>query len=110
MSKLTPDQLKAIKEAQDNANILLRDSSSFDKAFEELFPKFDKNKDKTIGMGEYLEFINGMLSAAGKKKMDLPVVMLNFDRADKDGDGYIDKEEFKKELKKRLNEFVSRKY
>ena len=42
--------------------------------------------------------------------MDLPVVMLYFDRADKDGDGYIDKNEFKKELKKRLNEFVMRRY
>lgn len=110
MSKYTQDQLNALKEAQENASDLLRNSDNFDKVFEELFPKFDKNKDKTIGMGEYLEFINAMFSAAGKKKMDLPVVMLYFDRADKDGDGYIDKNEFKKELKKRLNEFVMRRY
>ena len=68
MSKYTQDQLNALKEAQENASDLLRNSDNFDKVFEELFPKFDKNKDKTIGMGEYLEFINAMFSAAGKKK------------------------------------------
>ena len=61
-------------------------------------------------MAEYVEFINAMFTASGKQKMNLPNTMLNFDRADKDGDGSISKAEFKKELKKRLNEFISRRY
>ena len=74
------------------------------------FPKFDRNRDGTIGMAEYVEFINAMFTASGKQQMNLPNAMLNFDRADKDGDGSISKAEFKKELKKRLNEFISRRY
>ena len=35
--------------------------------------------------------------------------MLNFDRADKNKDGEISREEFKKEVIKRLNEFIARK-
>ena len=42
----------------------------------------------------------------GGKKINLSRMMLNFDRADKDKSGSIDKEEFKKELRKRLKEFV----
>ena len=44
-----------------------------------------------------------------KKTADLSVVMLNFDRADKNKDGEISREEFKKEVIKRLNEFIVRK-
>jgi len=50
-----------------------------------------------------------MLSSAGKKTPDLSVAMLNFERADKNNDGKISKEEFKKEVRKRLQEFVMRK-
>ena len=42
----------------------------------------------------------------GGKKVNLSRMMLNFDRADKDKDGSIDKAEFKKEVKKRLKEFI----
>lgn len=61
-------------------------------------------------MAEYINFINAMFTANGKQNMDLPNVMINFDRADKDHDRSISKSEFKKELKKRLNELASRKY
>ena len=44
-----------------------------------------------------------MLSQAGKSTASLFVAMLNFDRADKDKDGNIDKHEFKKEVKKKIN-------
>ena len=59
-------------------------------------------------MGEYLEFLNDMITKSGRKKYDLQVVMLNFERADKDGDGKISKPEFKKEFTKRIREFASR--
>lgn len=110
MSKFSDDQLKVIKEAQNNADTLVKDPAAFDKVFEEMFAKFDSNKDKTIGMNEYVAFINGLLTAAGKKKMDLTVAMYKFERADKDGDGKIDKDEFKKEILKKLREFAMTKY
>ena len=110
MSKFSAEQIKLVKEMQENAKSLLKDTNAFDKTFEEIFPKFDRNRDGTIGMAEYVEFINAMFTASGKQPMNLPNAMLNFDRADKDGDGSISKAEFKKELKKRLNEFTIRKY
>ena len=50
-----------------------------------------------------------MLTSAGEKNYSLPVAMLKFDHADRDGDGNIDKEEFKKEVRRRLLDFVRRK-
>lgn len=105
----SPDQVKIIKEAQENADKLLKDKKAFDQKFEEIFQKFDKNKDGTIGLSEYVQFLNIMLSSAGKGTANLSVAMLNFDRADKDKNGDIDKNEFKKEVLKRLTEFVRRK-
>ena len=105
----SPDQVKVIKEAQGEAEKLLKDTKAFDKKFDEIFEKFDKNKDGSIGLSEYVQFLNIMLASAGKAKADLSVAMLNFDRADKNKDGDIDKKEFKKEVQKRLQEFVRRK-
>lgn len=106
----TEEQTKVIKEAQANAEELLKDKKKFDEKFDEIFKKFDRNKDKTIGLSEYVQFLNTMLSTPGKpKNVDLSVAMLNFDRADKDKNGDIDEHEFKKEVYKRLNEFVRRK-
>ena len=109
MNSFTPDQIKVIKEAQQEADKLLNDKKAFEAKFDEIFKKFDKNKDGNIGLAEYLQFFNTMLSSAGKKTADLPVAMLNFERADKNNDGEISKEEFKKEVQKRLQEFVRRK-
>ena len=92
-----------IKEAQERASNLLKDNKAFNDAFDKIFKAFDKNKDGTIGAGEYAEFFKLMV---GGKKLNLSRMMLNFDRADKDKDGSIDKEEFRKEVKKRLKEFV----
>ena len=105
----SPDQVKIIKEAQQEAEKLLENNDAFDKRFEEIFKKFDQNKDGSIGLSEYVQFLNIMLSQAGKSTASLSVAMLNFDRADKDKDGNIDKHEFKKEVKKKLTEFVRRK-
>ena len=109
MSSFTADQVKVIKEAQQEAEKLLKDNKAFEQKFEEIFKKFDKNFDKNIGLAEYIQFLNTMLSSAGKKTADLSVAMLNFERADKNTDGKISKEEFKKEVRKRLQEFVMRK-
>ena len=103
------DQVKVIKEAQEEAERLLKDKKAFDAKFEEIFVKFDKNKDGTIGISEYVQFFNIMLTVAGKETPNLNNTMLNFDRADKDKNGDIDKNEFKKEVIKRLNEFVRNK-
>ena len=88
---------------------LLKDKKAFEAKFDEIFAKFDKNKDGNIGLAEYVQFFNSLLASAKKKTADLSVVMLNFDRADKNKDGEISREEFKKEVIKRLNEFIARK-
>ena len=81
-----------------------------------MFPKFDKNKNQTINITEYLNFINAMLTTSGKNKMDLCdvkdliVVKEYFDCGDKDRNGYLDKDEFKKDVSKRLNEFIEGKW
>ena len=103
-SKNLEEELKVIGEAQENASKLLKDEKAFNESFEKIFKLFDANKDGSIGAGEYAEFFQ--LMVANGKKMNLSRMMINFERADKDKDGSIDKEEFKKELKKRLKEFV----
>ena len=106
---MTTEQQRVIKEAQDQAEKLLKDNKAFDRIFEEIFKKFDTNGDGSIGAGEYVEFLKIMLTTAGQKNYSLPNAMLRFDHADKDGDGNIDKEEFKREVLKRLRDFVGRK-
>ena len=108
-STYTDDQVNLMKEVQEEANKLLKDKKAFNAKFDEIFAKFDKNKDGNIGLAEYVQFFNSLLVSAKKKTADLSVVMLNFDRADKNKDGEISKEEFKKEVIKRLNEFIVRK-
>ena len=108
-TNFTPDQIKVIQQAQKEAEKLLEDNNAFDKKFEEIFQKFDKNKDETIDLSEYVQFLNIMLSEAGKSTASISVTMLSFDRADKDKNGSIDKYEFKKEIKKKLKDFVRRK-
>ena len=99
-------EVQLVTEARTEADRLLKNSAEFDKVFEEIFVTFDKNKDKKITMEEYANFLNAMLSSSGKRKYDLSVAMLKFERADKDSDGNISKEEFKKEVLKRLREFA----
>ena len=106
---LSAEQKKEIIKAQDEAKKLLIDKAAFEKAFEEVFTKYDRNRDQHISMGEYVEFLKDMLQKSGRKNYDLPVAMLNFERADKDSDGNIDKAEFKKEFLKRIREFASHK-
>ena len=102
-SKNLNEEMRVINEAKEKAKILLKDKKAYDDTFEKIFKTFDANRDGSIGAGEYAEFFQLML---GGKKMDLSRMMLNFDRADKDKNGSIDKEEFKKEVFKRLKEFV----
>ena len=100
------EELKAIKEAQENASKLLKDENAFNDTFEKIFKAFDKNKDGTIGADEYAAFFQLMI---GGKKVNLARMMLGFDWADKDHNGRIDKNEFKSEVKKKLNEFIQSK-
>ena len=48
-----------------------------------------------------------MITSMGRKEYSFDVAILNFERADKDQSGAIDKEEFKKEFTKRLREFAN---
>ena len=102
-SKKLDEELQVIKEAQEKASVLLKDKKAFDETFDKIFQTFDANKDGSIGAGEYAQFFQLMV---GGKKLNFSRILLNFDRADKDKDGNIDKEEFKKEVLKRLKEFV----
>ena len=101
-SKNLDEELQVIKEAQEKATLLIKDKKAFDETFDKIFSAFDANKDGSIGAGEYAEFFQLMV---GGKKLNFSRILLNFDRADKDKDGSIDKEEFRKEVLKRLKEF-----
>ena len=106
MSKnLSAEDRKSINLAQEDAKKLLRDPAAFNAKFEELFNKFDKNKDGTIGFAEYQSFITEMLISMGRTKIQSNLIFTYFERADHDSSGQIEKEEFKKEFKKRLREF-----
>lgn len=100
-SKNLDEELRVLEECKKKARQLLSDKKAFEETFEKVFQTFDANKDGSIGAGEYAEFFQLMLGQKNVNRM-----MMNFDRADKDKDGSIDKEEFKKELRKRLKEFV----
>ena len=63
----TPDQTKLMKEVQEEASKLLKDKKAFEAKFDEIFAKFDKNKDGNIGLAEYVQFFNSLLASAKKK-------------------------------------------
>ena len=96
MSKnLSQEDRQHIIAAQADAKKLLQDPAAFDKRFEELYGKYDKNRDGTIEFAEYQNFITDMLISMGRTKV----------QSNNDGSGQIEKDEFKKEFKKRLREF-----
>ena len=47
-----------------------------------------------------------MIASMGRQRYSIPNIIMNFERSDKDKNGQIDKEEFKKEFKKRVKEFI----
>ena len=102
---LSKDDKQNILQAQADAKKLLQDPELFNKRFEELFAKYDKNRDGTIGFEEYQQFITEMLISMGRTKVQSKLIFTYFERADNDNSGIIEKEEFKKEFKKRLREF-----
>jgi Ca2+-binding EF-hand superfamily protein len=95
-----------LREAKERAKRLLDNETLFNKHFEETFKKYDANGDGTIGLAEYVDFLSDILTSSGRRNYKLSVASLKFDHADIDGDGQIEKDEFKKELKKRLNEIM----
>ena len=94
--KKTPEEFKSA------ARTLLADEKKFNNVFEMAFRKLDKNHDKIIDNFEYFNFINQMLTDFGLKQLDFAGVNAEFKKADKNKDGKINKEEFKDELKKKL--------
>ena len=101
---LNQDDLKCIEEVKSKAETLLKDEKAFDEEYEKIFKTFDKNRDGTIGESEYSQFFNLLLNPDGK--ININRIMTYFERADKDKNGTIDKQEFKKEVKRRLDQFV----
>ena len=99
MSKLSA------KDAQNEAKRLLSDPKAFDAAYDKCFAKYDKNHDGNIDLSEYLPFLQDMLSQMGRKQYDFKTSAYNFEKADKDRNGAISKEEFKKEFQKRMRDF-----
>ena len=100
---MSKKNVEAIKEAKR----LLNDNAAFDKAFDECFAKYDKNKDGNIDLNEYLSFLQDMLTQMGRKKFDFKTSAYNFEKADSDNNGQISKAEFKKEFHKRLRNFAN---
>ena len=102
---LTEDQKRHILDIQRDAKELLADPKRFNEKFETLFSKYDKNRDGTIEFNEYQEFMKEMLIGMGRTKIQPTLIYSYFERADSDKSGQIEKEEFRKEVKKRLREF-----
>ena len=102
---LSAEDRKNINLAQAEVKKLLQDPAAFNAKFEEVFKKFDKNRDGTIEFSEYQGFIGEMLISMGRTKVQSNLMLSYFEKADGDSSGRIDKEEFKKEFKKRLREF-----
>jgi len=99
--KKTPEE---VKEA---AKKLLADDAKFDQVFERTFKKCDKNFDKKIDDFEYFNFLNQMVQDFGLKTLDFSEVQKEFKKADVNNDGSISKEEFKTELKKKLEFYAN---
>jgi len=93
--------------AKDEAKRLLKDTKAFDKAYDECFAKYDKNKDGNIDLTEYLPFLKDMLTQMGRKPYNFQTTAFNFEKADQDRNGQISKAEFKKEFHKRLRDFAN---
>ena len=98
---------KTPAEVKEAAKALLADDKKFDQVFEKIFKKCDKNFDKKIDDSEYFNFLNQMLTDFGLKPLNFGEVKAEFKKADGNKDGTITKEEFKNELKKKL-EFYSK--
>ena len=98
-----------ILKAKNDAIELLNDQEKFDEKFEEVFTKYDANKDGKINLAEYRVFIDDMLVAMGRKKANYKMEQTFFSKADKDKDGAVDKEEFKNDFKRRLNRLAGMK-
>ena len=106
MSKLSEERKKEIQEDKEHAKQLLKDQVAFDKAFEESFNHYDKNKDGIIDFIEYNELLQNFLARMGRKCYNIANMEMQWERADKDKNGEITKEEFKKEFTKRMKEFA----
>ena len=105
-TNLTEAQRKEIREAQVHAKKLYNDEKLFNAEFERVFKTYDTNRDNFIDLDEYIPFLQNMLSSMGRQTYSIPNIIMNFERSDKDKNGQIDKQEFKKEFRKRLKEFV----
>ena len=99
--KKTPEE---VKEA---AKKLLADDKKFDEVFEKIFKKLDKNFDKKIDDFEYFNFLSQMVQDFGLKPLAFDEVNKEFKKADASKDGSISKDEFKKELRKKLEFYAN---
>ena len=107
---ITQEEREHLIVAQADVKKLLQDPELLNKRFEELFSKYDKNRDGSIGFEEYQSFITDMLISMGRTKVQSKLIFSYFERADGDNSGIIEKEEFRKEFKKRLREFYMMKF
>ena len=106
MLKLNEQQKKEMKEEQEHAKTMLSNEKEFNRVFEETFDEYDKNKDGVIDFIEYNEFLQNFLARMGRKCYNIANMEMQWERADKDKNGEITKEEFKKEFTKRMKEFA----
>ena len=103
MSGVGKKNKEDLLKVKNDAIELLNDQDKFDEKFEEVFVKYDKNKDGKFNFAEYGAFVDDFFEAMGRKKPSQNADLTFFSKADKDRDGAIDKEEFKVDFKKRMN-------
>ena len=106
MSKLSEERKKEIEEDKAHCKALLKNQEEFNRVFEETFNHYDKNKDGIIDFVEYNEFLQNFLHRMGRKCYNIANMTMQWERADKDKNGEITKDEFKKEFTKRMKEFA----
>ena len=107
MSKLSEQRKKEIEEDKAHCKQLLKNEAEFNKVFEETFNHYDKNKDGIIDFVEYNEFLQNFLQRMGRKCYNIANTTKQWERVDKDKNGEITKDEFKREFIYRMIKFAN---
>ena len=90
------------------AKYLIDNPTLTDKVFDETFEKYDKNKDGTFNIEEFFSFMDDVYKISGfKSGIKEESAKMIFGSRDYNGNGKLEKEEFKIEFSKGLHRIVA---